>query len=88
MLVGEAASRRDRARIRSLVLSHQNVTAVGRLLTMHLGPSDILVNLDVDLVPDLDDEAIVQTIDEIETSIREVLPSANNIFVELESIRA
>ncbi|MDH3498843.1 MAG: cation diffusion facilitator family transporter [Acidimicrobiia bacterium] len=87
LLVGEAASRRDRASIRSLVLAHPNVTAVGRLLTMHMGPSEILVNLDVDLVSDLDDQAVEQAIDEIEAAIREVLPSARNIFVELESIR-
>ncbi len=86
LLVGEAASRRDRAQIRSLVLSHENVTAVGRLLTMHMGPSEILVNIDVDLVDDIDAGTVEETIDEIEASIREVLPSARNIFVELESI--
>ena len=87
LLVGEAASRRDRASIRSLVLSHTNVMAVGRLLTMHMGPSEILVNLDVDLIDNLSDDDVERTIDEIEASIREVLPGAKNIFVELESIR-
>ncbi len=87
LLVGEAASRADRARIRSLVLAHPNVEQVGRLLTMHLGPNEFLVNLDVDLVSDLDEGEIERTIDEIEDAIREVLPQAKNIFVELESIR-
>ena len=49
-LVGGAASRRDRAAIRSSVLAHPRVEQVGRLLTMHLGPTEILVNVDVDLV--------------------------------------
>ena len=53
LLVGEAASRRDRALIRSSVLAHPKVERVGRLLTMHMGPTEILVNIDVDLVDGL-----------------------------------
>lgn len=87
LIVGEAASRSDRARIRATVLAHRNVERVGRLLTMHLGPNDILVNLDVDLVANLGDAGIEQTIDDIEAAIRQVLPQATNIFVELESVR-
>jgi cation diffusion facilitator family transporter len=86
LMIGEAASRSDRAQIRATVLSHPNVEQVGRLLTMHMGPNDILVNLDVDLKANLGDEGIEQTIDDIETAIRQVIPEANNIFVELESI--
>jgi len=87
LIVGEAASRTDRAQIRVSVLSHANVERVGRLLTMHMGPHEILVNLDVDLKDELDHAAIEQTIDDIESAIREVIPDATNIFVELESIR-
>ncbi len=87
LMVGEAASRADRARIRATVLSHRNVQQVGRLLTMHLGPDDILVNLDVDLVDDLGRDDIEQTIDDIESDIRALIPAANNIFIELDSVR-
>ena len=87
LLVGEAASRRDRAAMRGSMLAHPNVEHVGRMLTMHLGPTEILVNIDVDLVDGLTDVQVEQTIDDIEGAIRSVLPSANNIFVELESIR-
>ena len=86
LLVGEAASRRDRASIRSTVLGHPKVERVGRMLTMHMGPTDILVNIDVDLVDGLTDVEVEQTIDDIEREIRQVLPSAQNIFVELESV--
>jgi cation diffusion facilitator family transporter len=87
LLVGEAASRRDRASIRSSILSHPKVERVGRILTMHMGPSEILVNIDVDLVDGLRDTDAESTIDDIESSIRTVLPGAKNIFVELESVR-
>ena len=86
LLVGEAASRRDRAAIRATVLGHPRVEQVGRLLTMHMGPTEILVNLDVDLIDDLSVDQVEETIDDIERAIRVVLPSAQNVFVELDSI--
>ena len=68
------------------MLGHPRVEQVGRLLTMHMGPTEILVNLDVDLIDDLSADQVEETIDDIERAIRVVLPSAQNIFVELDSI--
>jgi len=85
LLVGEAAGRRDRATIRLAVLSLPEVEGVGRLLTMHMGPQEILVNLEVDLVGGLTDDAVEQAVDRIETEIQKVMPSASNIFVELQT---
>lgn len=85
LLVGEAAGRRDRASMRMSVLSLPKVESVGRLLTMHMGPEEILVNLEVDLVDGLADHEVELVIDRIESEIRKVLPGATNIFVELES---
>ncbi len=82
LLIGEAAGRKDRAAIRSRVLAHEKVEQVGRLLTMQLGPEEILVNLDVNLVDDLTGEEIRQAVDELETAIRRAVPTARNIFVE------
>lgn len=87
LLIGEAATRSDRSAIRGNVLALHAVESVGRLLTMHLGPDEILVNLDVDLVDGLDDDDVEQAIDDVEDAIRGVLPSADNIFVELQSRR-
>ncbi len=82
LLIGEAAGRKDRAAIRARVLAHEKVEQVGRLLTMQLGPEEILVNLDVNLVDDLTGEEIHQTVDELEAAIRRAVPTARNIFVE------
>jgi cation diffusion facilitator family transporter len=85
LLVGEAAGRRDRAALRMSVLSLPEVESVGRLLTMHMGPDEILVNLEVDLSDGLTSLEAEQTIGRIESEIRKVLPGAMNIFVELQS---
>lgn len=85
LLVGEAAGRSDRAGIRAAVLALPQVIGVGRLLTMHLGPDDLLVNIEIDLQDGISDTDVERTIDDVESSIRGVLPSAENIFVELQS---
>ena len=87
MLVGESASREVRSQIRAAVLAHPNVESIGRLLTMHMGPEDIVVNLEADFVPELRDTEVESTIDEVEAAVRAVAPSAKLIFVELESRR-
>jgi cation diffusion facilitator family transporter len=87
MLVGESASRQVRSEIRAAVLSHKNVQSIGRLLTMHMGPKDIVVNLDVDFRDDIALEEVEATVDEIELAVRRVVPHVTQIFVEVESAR-
>jgi cation diffusion facilitator family transporter len=85
LLVGESASRQVRSEIRAAVLSHPNVASIGRLLTMHMGPDDIVVNLDVDFQDGLTVDQVEATIDQLEVSVRAVAPNATQIFVEVES---
>lgn len=87
LLIGEAATRADRASIRLRILAVPNVESVSRLLTMHMGPDQVLVNVDVDMVDGISDSDVEQTIDQVEAAIRETLPEAGDIFVELESRR-
>ena len=87
LLIGEAASRSDRSSMRLRILAVPEVESVGRLLTMHMGPEEILVNTDIDLVDGIDDAEVEAAIDKVEAAIREVLPSVKDIFVELESRR-
>ena len=85
LLIGEAASRSDRAGIMAAVLGLRQVSGVGRLLTMHMGSDRVLVNIEVDFIDGLDDSGVEAAIDDVETAIRSTLPHAGNIFVELET---
>lgn len=87
LLVGEAATRRERSLIRSATLGVDAVESIGRLLTMQLSPSEILVNMDVDLSDGLSGAEIEGAVDAIEDAVRAVVPEATRIFVELESMR-
>ena len=82
LLIGEAANRQERATIRATLLGMEQVTGIARLLTMHLGPDDLLVNVEVDFVNSLSTVEISDAIRKAELAIRERIPAAGNIFIE------
>lgn len=51
---------------------------------MHLGPSEILVNLSLDFEPKMDAEDIENAIFEIERDIKARNPEVSRIFVEAQ----
>ena len=81
LLVGESASDAVIAAVRAAVLAEKDVKDIGRLLTMHLGPREILVNLDVSVTPGsgVDLEALTSR---IEAAIVAVAPEATRVFIE------
>jgi len=84
LLVGESASREDRSAIRAATLSIKEVSSIGRLLTMQLSPTEVLVNMDVHLDDGLTTDEVEAVIDKIEESIVDEVPEATRIFIELE----
>jgi divalent metal cation (Fe/Co/Zn/Cd) transporter len=54
---------------------------------MHLGPEDILVNLDINFVDGLSTDQVEEAIDRVERAIQEQLPAVKKIFVEAESLK-
>lgn len=83
LLVGEAASRRVRSSIRSAALSIPEIQTVDRLLTMHLGPNEILVNMDVVVDDGLSAAEVEAVVERIEGKIRDFVPEATRIFIEV-----
>jgi len=82
LLVGEAASREDRASIRAATFSVEQVHSIARLLTMQLSTHQILVNMDLVFDEGLSDDDIEQAIVEVERRIQAGVPSATRIFIE------
>jgi cation diffusion facilitator family transporter len=87
LLIGEGATPADRVRIQQAVESVPEVKALLETLTLHLGPEDILVNLNINFEDDLVTDDIERVVDEIERRIREAVPMARRIFIEAESLR-
>jgi cation diffusion facilitator family transporter len=87
LLIGEGVSETDLRKIRSCIATVPEVKEVVNILTMHLGPDDILVNLDINFVDDLSTDQIEEAIDRVEQAIQEHLPAVKKIFVEAESLK-
>ena len=86
LLIGEAIPKRDYNRIIESVLSIQEVNRVISLRTMHFGPKDVLVAMDVSLADNMNTDSIELVIDSIEGRVRQVLNLAtpSKIYVEGE----
>jgi cation diffusion facilitator family transporter len=87
MLIGESAGRRDRERIKQTICTLPAVKQCGRLLTMHLGPNDILVNIDVEFVDGLSTDEIEATVDRIESSVKKAVPAVTKIYIEAQAMK-
>jgi cation diffusion facilitator family transporter len=87
LLIGEAADPRVIESIRQIAREDADVVEAGRPLTMHFGPDEVLLNLDVRFRSDLSSEAIMGVVDRLERGIRERHPEIKRIFIEAESLR-
>jgi len=87
LLVGEAANSRHIRRIREIIQRDPAVERVGDLLTMHLGPDEVLLNADISFRSSLDVRELESAIDRLEKAIREQEPNIARIFIEAEALR-
>jgi cation diffusion facilitator family transporter len=86
LLIGEAMSKKDRVKIIDSVLKIPEVNRVITLRTMHFGPNDVLVAMEVSIVDNINTDQIEQVIDIIEERIKSVLNigTSSKIYVEVE----
>lgn len=84
LLVGEAANGGIVAAIREIALGHPAVRDLGVVLTMHLGPEDVLVNMEVCFQPEITAEEIHAAVHEIERRLAERHPEVSRVFIEVE----
>jgi len=88
LLLGEAAAPAVVERIRREAMATPGVRRVNELLTMHLGPRDVLVTLSVDFADTLTAGAIEAAISELEGRIKRALPEVTRVFVEAQNWQA
>jgi divalent metal cation (Fe/Co/Zn/Cd) transporter len=85
LLVGRSASKETEEKIRIAALSVDEVRRISDMKTMHIGPEKLLVSLDLSMDRSLTTKELERLIDRIERKIREVVPVAKYVLVELES---
>ncbi|MDF1796376.1 MAG: cation diffusion facilitator family transporter [Coxiellaceae bacterium] len=85
LLIGEAAAPALVAKIRHLINADARIKSVQQILTMHMGPDEILVNFYVDFIDKLSSSDVELAVSEIEQEIKSVVPEAKWIFIAAKS---
>jgi len=87
LLIGEGVNPETLASIRELVTGDEAVAQVRKSLTMHFGPSDVLLNLEVRFKKHLRANQIADAITRLEATIRQKHPEVTHIFIEAKSLK-
>ena len=88
LLLGEGMDPVMLADIRRRVESDPAVNRAEEILTMYMGPHDVVVNLGVAFRKGISDQEMHGGIHRIETSIRSGYPDCKRIYIEAESLPA
>jgi len=86
LLIGESIDRSAIDRIRKLSGADPGVVRVRRPLTMHFGPSEVLLTMDVEFNPNLSTAEIIATVDRLQRKIQEEHPEIKHIYIEAASL--
>ena len=72
--------------VKNIVEAHPGILAVNELLTMHLGPEDILLNISIDFSDELTSGGVERAISDLERQIKETFPAIKRRFIEVQSV--
>jgi cation diffusion facilitator family transporter len=86
LLVGESASQAVRESIKTIVKSDTAVFNMGPPITLHLGPRDILLVMNIEFQNDLSADDIEAAVRRIEINIRTNHDAIKRIFIEAASL--
>jgi cation diffusion facilitator family transporter len=87
LLVGERTNRARIASLKEIICADPAVEQVGDLLTMQLGPEEVLLTVNIQFRRKLTLEQLESAIERIEARIRGEQPSVQRIFIEAESFK-
>ncbi len=85
LLIGEAAKPEVVARLRRIVGAEHGVDRINEILTMHMGPRDVLLNLSLDFRSALSSDQVQAEVSRLEHQIKAAFPEITRVFIEAES---
>jgi cation diffusion facilitator family transporter len=86
LLIGEGVDEATRASIVQFVEIDPDVDLLVRALSMHLGPQDVLLTLEITFRPGLTAAQAAAAIDRMERAIKAAHPEVRHLFVEAQAI--
>jgi cation diffusion facilitator family transporter len=88
LLIGEGADPALAELLQGIVREHPAVFRINELLTLHQGPTDLLVTISVDFHPHLSADDVEAAVTELDDQIKAAAPAAKRVFIEAQSWRA
>ena len=85
LLMGESASETVLTGIKEIIEEESHVLHINEILTMHLGPHDILLNLSLDFKDNMSSNSVETTITKLEVGIKEKFPEIKRVFIEAQN---
>lgn len=85
LLIGESASPAMIDGIRMLAANCPEVDDVNEILTMHMGPDFVLVNISINFADQVEALQLENTIAGLDKAIKQRFPSVKRVFVEAEA---
>lgn len=86
LLMGEGVSPEELADIRRRVESDPSVEKAGNILTMYMGPQDLIVNMGVCFIPGTTDQQMHDSIHRIEADLLTAYPETKRVYIETETL--
>ena len=86
LLVGEGISPDEVDEMRLIAEDDPRVTEAGGILTMYMGPTSLLVVMDISLTPNVPVAQVDEVTDNIEKRIKARWPETSQVYIEIESV--
>jgi len=87
LLIGESAEPEVVRGIQKMAILHREILHINEVLTMHMGPNYVLVNLSVDFKDTVTADEIEKTVEQLDHSIKKRFPNVKRVFIEAEARR-
>lgn len=81
LLTGESASRRSLTHVKALVVADRRVAAVDEMLSLQLGPREVLLALTIDFRDDLSGEEVERAAAELTLAVEAAHPEITRLFM-------
>ena len=87
LLIGESANKQVIDGIREIILQYDGIDNLNEVLTMHMGPDFVLVNVSINFRNDILAGDLENIIASMDSQIKVNFPTVKRVFVEAESRR-
>lgn len=84
LLTGEGAGEEVVKGINQIIDESHGIKHVNEVLTLHLGPEDILLNVSLDFEDDLSSGEVEEAISALESRIKQMFPEIRRVFIEAQ----